>query len=92
MEPLIQELRSFIVDNFLFGDASGRFTFSDDDSFQRRGIVDSTGILELVCHLQERYGIDITDAELVPDNLDSVSKVARFVERKQRKQAIARAS
>src|SRR5439155_14075325 len=70
MELLIQELRTFIVDNFLFGDASGRFTFSDDDSFQRRGIVDSTGILELVCHLQERYGIDITDTELVPDNLD----------------------
>ena len=92
MEPLIQELRTFIIDNFLFGDASGRFTFTDDDSFQERGIVDSTGILELVCHLQERYGIDIADAELVPDNLDSVSKVARFVERKQREQAIARAS
>jgi acyl carrier protein len=92
MEPLIQELRTFIVDNFLFGDATGRFTFSDDDSLQRRGIVDSTGVLELVCHLQERYRIDITDAELVPDNLDSVSKVACFVERKQREQAIARAS
>ena len=92
MELLIQQLRTFIVDNFLFGDATGRFTFSDDDSLQRRGIVDSTGILELVCHLQERYGIDITDGELVPDNLDSVSKVARFVERKQREQAIARAS
>ena len=92
MELLIQELRTFIVDNFLFGDASGRFAFNDDDSFQQRGIVDSTGILELVCHLQERYGIGITDAELVPDNLDSVSKVARFVERKQREQAIARAS
>jgi len=92
MELLIQELRTFIVDNFLFGDASGRFMFNDDDSFQQRGIVDSTGILELVCHLQERYGIDITDAELVPDNLDSVSKVARFVECKQREQGIARAS
>jgi acyl carrier protein len=92
MERLIQELRTFIVDNFLFGDASGRFTFANDDSFQARGIVDSTGILELVCHLQERYGINIDDAELVPDNLDSVSKVARFVERKQREQAIARAS
>jgi acyl carrier protein len=91
MEPLIQELRTFIVDNFLFGDASGRFTFSNDDSFQERGIVDSTGILELVCHLQERYGIEIDDAELVPDNLDSVSKVARFLERKQR-QRVARAS
>ena len=91
MEPLIQELRTFIVDNFLFGDASGRFTFSNDDSFQERGIVDSTGILELVCHLQERYGIEIDDAELVPDNLDSVSKVARFLERKQHER-VARAS
>jgi len=91
MEPLIQELRTFIVDNFLFGDASGRFTFSNDDSFQERGIVDSTGILELVCHLQERYGIAIDDAELVPENLDSVSKVASFLERKQRER-VARAS
>ena len=91
MEPLIQELRTFIVDNFLFGDSSGRFTFSNDDSFQERGIVDSTGILELVCHLQERYGIEIADAELVPENLDSVSKVARFLERKQRER-VARAS
>ncbi len=92
MERLIQELRTFIVDNFLFGDASGRFTFTNDDSFQQRGIVDSTGILELVCHLQERYGLAIDDAELVPDNLDSVSKVARFIERKQGEQRIARAS
>jgi acyl carrier protein len=91
MNLLIQELRAFIIDNFLFGDASGRFAFTDDDSFQQRGIVDSTGILELVCHLQERYGIDIDDAELVPDNLDSVTRVARFVERKQQGQ-VARAS
>ena len=91
MEPLIQELRTFIVDNFLFGDSSGRFTFSNEDSFQERGIVDSTGILELVCHLQERYGIEIDDAELVPENLDSVSKVARFLDRKQH-QRVARAS
>ena len=91
MDLLIQELRTFIVDNFLFGDASGRFSFTNDDSFQQRGIVDSTGILELVGHLQERYGIEIDDAELVPDNLDSVTKVARFVERKQRER-VARAS
>ena len=79
MEPLIQELRSFIVDNFLFGDESAPFTFADDDSFQERGIVDSTGILELVCHLEEKYAVDISDDELVPDNLDSLSKVARFI-------------
>jgi acyl carrier protein len=89
MESLIHELRTFIVDNFLFGDASGRFAFTNDDSFQERGIVDSTGIIELVCHLQDHYGIDIADAELLPDNLDSVSKVASFVARKQREASFA---
>ena len=82
MDPLTAELRQFITDNFLFGDASGAFAFADDDSFQERGIVDSTGVLELVTHLQERYAIRIDDEELIPDNLDSLSKVARFVERK----------
>jgi acyl carrier protein len=88
MERLIQELRAFIVENFLFGDESGPFAFSDDDSFQERGLVDSTGILELVCHLQEKYAIDIADDELVPDNLDSLSKVARFIQRKRQLQPV----
>ena len=94
MNTLTQELRTFIVDNFLCGVESGRFAFADDDSFQERGIVDSTGILELVCHLQDRFAIVIADDELVPENLDSVSKVARFVEQKRREQpaVIARAS
>ena len=82
MDPLIQELRQFIVNNFLFGDESERFAFSDADSFQERGIVDSTGILELVCHLEEQYAIDVTDAELVPENLDSLSRIARYIHRK----------
>ena len=86
MEPLIQELRAFIVDNFLFGDESAPFAFSDDDSFQERGIVDSTGILELVCHVQERYAIDVKDEELVPENFDSLAKVSRFIARKQQPQ------
>lgn len=94
MDTLTQELRTFIVTNFLFGVESGRFAFADEDSFQERGIVDSTGILELVCHLQERYAIVIADDELVPENLDSLSKVTRFVERKRgdRPAVIARAS
>ncbi len=91
MESLTLTLRTFIVDNFLFGDESGRFTFSDEDSFQARGIVDSTGILELVCHLQDTYGIAIHDEELVPENLDSVARVARFVTLKQRDAAMVTA-
>ena len=79
---IIPELRKFIVDNFLFGEDSDQFAFSDEDSFQERGIVDSTGILELVCHLEDRYGIDVTDEDLIPENLDSLNKVARFIDRK----------
>ena len=94
MDTLTQELRQFIVNNFLFGEESGRFAFSDDDSLQERGIVDSTGFLELVCHLQEHYALTIDDEELVPDNLDSIARVARFIDRKRRDdlQAVARAS
>ena len=92
MEPYTQELRHFIVDNFLFGDQSGRFAFSDTDSLQALGIVDSTGVLELVCHLQEKYGISVADEELVPDNLDSVDRIARFIDRKRRDATLVRAS
>ena len=94
METLTKELRTFIVNNFLFGEESGQFAFSDDDSLQERGIVDSTGFLELVCHLQEHYAVAIADEELVPDNLDSIARVARFIERKRRDglKTVARAS
>ena len=84
MEPHTRELRQFIIDNFLFGDQSGRFTFSDTDSLQQLGIVDSTGVLELVCHLQERYAIAVADEDLIPENLDSVERISRFIERKRR--------
>ena len=92
MEPYTQDLRHFIVDNFLFGDQSGRFAFSDSDSLQELGIVDSTGVLELICHIQERYGIAVADEDLVPDNLDSVDRIARFIDRKRRDAKLVRAS
>jgi acyl carrier protein len=76
------DLRQFIVDNFLFGKADAPLASSD--SLLERGIIDSTGILELVCHIQDKYAIAIADDELTPDNLDSLSKVAQFIERKRR--------
>jgi acyl carrier protein len=51
-------------------------------SFMEGGILDSTGVLELVAFLEEKFGIKINDAELTPDNLDSLSRIAAFVERK----------
>ncbi|WP_136516080.1 acyl carrier protein [Geomonas edaphica] len=74
-----EEIRNFVVDNFLFGDEAG---LTDDSSFIREGIVDSTGILQLVSYLQERYQIAVDDEELTPENLDSVRRVAVFVEMK----------
>lgn len=76
---LQEDIRSFIVDNFLFGDAGG---LRNDSSFIKEGIVDSTGILQLVAFIQEQYRVVVEDEELIPENLDSVSKVAAFVEHK----------
>lgn len=74
------ELRQFIVENFLLaGDGSG---LGDAESLTARGILDSTGALELVMHLEDRYGITVLDEELHPDNLDSIDKIAAFIGRK----------
>jgi acyl carrier protein len=78
---LQQDIRGFIVENFLFGEDGG---LEDDSSFIEQGIVDSTGIMQLVSHLQEQYRIAIEDEELIPDNLDSIRKVAAFIEEKKR--------
>lgn len=74
-----EQLRKFITDNFLFGRPSG---LSDDDSLQDAGIIDSTGVLELVTYMEETYGIQVLDSELLPENLDSINRLAGFLERK----------
>lgn len=80
------EIRKFIVENFLFGQ---NVAFSDDDSLQEKGIIDSTGILELVSHLEDTYRVKVGDNELLPENLDSISVLARFLESKLRSAAPA---
>jgi acyl carrier protein len=74
------ELRQFIVENFLL--SRDESLLGDVDSLTAQGILDSTGALELVTHLQERYGVTVQDEELHPDNLDSIEKIAAFIERK----------
>lgn len=80
MRNIQQELRQFVIDNFLFGQGNGNLR--NDDSFLDKGIIDSTGVLELVVFLEEKYRIKIEDRELVPDNLDSITNLVRFVETK----------
>ena len=79
MQPL-PDLRSFIVDSFLYGDDDG--TLTDDISFLEKGIIDSTGVLELVSFIEEKYGISVEDEELIPDNFDSLTKLTAFVTKK----------
>ena len=75
-----QAIREFIVENFLFGDANG---LEDDSSFLENGIIDSTGILELVEFLEEEFLITVEDEELVPENLDSIANVVKYLTNKQ---------
>jgi acyl carrier protein len=74
------EIRQFVVENFLFGQNDKQI--SDDQSFLESGIIDSTGVLELIGFLESNYAISIADDELVPANLDSVNRVASFVDGK----------
>ncbi len=73
-------LREFIVENFLFGDTS--VVFDDDDSLMENGILDSTGILELVAFLEKEYGIRIANEEILPENMDTLNNLHRFLEKK----------
>jgi acyl carrier protein len=74
------DIRVFIVDSYLLGDESVKFT--DSDSFMSRGIMDSMGILELVAFLEQRFGITVTDDEMLPTNLDSVESLVGFIRNK----------
>ena len=75
-----RDIRNFIVETFLFGQDSG---LTEDTSFLEQGIVDSTGVLELVAHLERTYQIKVKDEELSPDNLDSINAIADFLAKKQ---------
>lgn len=75
-----QDIRQFVVDNFLMGQDSSRL--KDDTSFLEEGVIDSTGVLELVAFLEETYEIKVEDEELVPENLDAIGNISAFLQRK----------
>jgi len=80
MDNVKKQLRDYIVENFLFGDTETEF--SDTDSFMEKGILDSTGILDVILYLEENFNMKVEDDELIPDNLDSVDNLTAFIERK----------
>ena len=71
-----KDLRQFIIDQFLFGDGEG---LTEETSFLESGIVDSTGILEIVSFIEETYGIIIDDEDLLPENLDCLKNLSVFL-------------
>ncbi len=75
-----QALRTFILENYLFTDDQS--ALANADSFLEKGILDSTGIMEVVFFIEEQFGIKVEDEEMIPQNLDSVENLAGFVERK----------
>ncbi len=75
-----REVTAFIVDNFLFGNSAE--APAPTTSFMETGLIDSTGVLELVAFIEEKYGFKVGDDELVPENLDSVANLAGFVVKK----------
>lgn len=76
-----QQIREFIETSFLFRE--GRDTLGDDQSLLGEGLIDSTGILELVSYLESEFGIVVEDQDIVPENLDSVGQIAAYVGTKQ---------
>lgn len=76
-----RQVRQFILANYLFSDDEGKL--ADSASLMENGVMDSTGILELIMFLEETFGVRVSEEEMVPGNLDSVDNICAFVERKQ---------
>lgn len=76
-----QALRQYVLENCLFTDDGSKL--QDGESFLETGLLDSTGILEIILFVEETFGIKVQDDEMVPDNLDSIDALVAFVARKQ---------
>jgi acyl carrier protein len=86
MEDIKATLRNYIAENILF--SGKKFPYGDDVSFLENGIVDSMNIMEIVIYVEEHFGIQIDDEDILPENFDSISRLANFVMRKKAPQQI----
>ena len=77
MDTIKTRIQTFIVENFLFGTENG---LKEDTSFLDEGIIDSTGVLELVGFIENEFAIQVLDEELIPENLDSIDNVVAYLE------------
>lgn len=87
MQQVQQTLRVFITENFLFGQDAGQL--SETDSLIEKGVIDSTGILQLISFLESEFNLRVEDDEVVPLNLDSIALITAFVNRKRGRLEVA---
>ncbi len=80
MEQIRQKVKNYILENVLYG--AGEDELNDDESFLEKGVIDSTGILEIVSFIEEEFDISVYDEEMIPENLDSVNNLAKYVKGK----------
>ena len=80
MPAIETDVREFVTDNFLFGRTN--VSLDGDDSLLEEGLIDSTGVLELVTFIEDRFDVTVEDEELVPENLDSINRLITFIEAK----------
>jgi len=76
-----QQVRNYILENFLF--TNDESVLANDASFLEKGIIDSTGVLEMIFFLEDAFALKIADKEMIPENLDSVNNIVRYVQSKQ---------
>ncbi len=74
------QIKTYVLENFLFSDNG--YELAEDASFLEEGIVDSTGVLELVMFVEETYNITVQDEEIVPENFDSIAQLTAYIRRK----------
>jgi len=77
---LQQQIRDFVTSNFYVADPN---TLEDRTSLLDQGIIDSTGVLEVIMFIESTFGVTVEDSEMLPENLDSIERIAAFVARKQ---------
>lgn len=74
------QIRQYVAENLIF--SNNGFELSDDASFLEEGVVDSTGVLELVMFVEDVFNVAVADEEIIPDNFDSVNNLALYIQSK----------
>ncbi len=77
--PHFSQIKAFVFENFVFDDTQ---PLSDGESLLDAGLIDSTGVLELVGYLEEAFAIEVLDEDIVPENMDSLNAISAYVDRK----------